>query len=232
MVPRQRPLVELDRETAFRYSNYDTPFWARNNSTDGRWHRVADGATQYLTLHPDGAWAELARAEDLRTEGDLELVRTLIWAVKISQLQLVDYGTFERAEAAGLPPDALIDDDYTRCQDEGRRLRDEGYQGVVAPSAALPGVLNITLFGRRVLSSWNAPARLASCIPACIVARGCPSPGLAPRARYREQTHAGYAEFQETLAERARLDAMGDRTNELEPLGTDEEQNEGDDASF
>lgn len=57
----QPPLTGYPSTAAFRYTSYDTPFWSRNNREDGRRHRVGDGATQYLPLHPDGAWTELAR---------------------------------------------------------------------------------------------------------------------------------------------------------------------------
>ena len=186
--------VSLER-VVFRYSNYDTPFWARNNRTAGRWHVPADGATQYLALHPDGAWAELIRRENLRSVDELELVRMPMWAAEIHEGSLVDYSTFERADVAGFSPDALIDDDYSRCQAEGGRLRASGYGGVIAPSAALPGAVNVTIFGRRVRSTWGAPTRLSSSIPACVVAVGAPPPGLAERTRYFGDAHLGHVEY-------------------------------------
>jgi len=203
-------------QTMFRYANYDTPFWARKNKLPGRWHQPGDGATQYLSLDPAGAWADLARREDLRTEEELELVRMTIWAVSLQQSNLVDYGSFDRADAAGFPPDALVDDDYTRCQIEGARLRAAGYAGVVATSAALPGGTNITLFGERVLSSWAKPTRLASSIPGCIVAVGGPPPGLAARVRYRGQPHQGYIDWIEAVAEDARARQL-EQPPELDP---------------
>jgi len=181
--------------TVFRYSSYDSPFWVRNNTTSGRWHVAGDGATQYLALHPDGAWAELARAEGLRTEDDLAEVRIPIWAITLSQGNLVNYSTFELADAAGFDPDALVDDDYTRTQVEGQRLRLAGYGGIIAPSAALPGTVNVTLFGRRVRTSWGLAARLASSLPATIVARGGPPAGLASRVRYFGEEHSGLAAY-------------------------------------
>jgi RES domain len=191
---------------AFRYSSYDTPLWARNNRDPGRWHSVGDRATQYMTLEPEGAWAELARAENLRSDADFELVRMPIWALKLSQQGLVDYSSFERAEAAGFPPDALVDDDYARCQIEGKRLRDLGFSGVVAPSAALPGATNVTIFGRRMVSSWSAPTRLASSIPGCIVAVGRAPLGLATRTRHFGEQHSGLAAHLDGQAEAVRLE--------------------------
>lgn len=204
---RDRPaLTGLLDAIAFRYSSYDSPLWARNNTVAGRWHRVGDGATQYLSLHPDGAWAELARSEDLRSDEDLGLVRMPIWALRINQQNLVDYTNFETAEAAGVPAEALVDDDYARCQEEGRRLRDLGYAGVVTPSAALPGVTNVTLFGRRMLSTWGSPSKLSSSIPGCVVAVGSPPLGIAVRTRYFGTSHAGLIAYADGVAETVRLE--------------------------
>jgi hypothetical protein len=182
--------LPLDR-VAFRYSDYDTPFWASSNTAPGRWHVPDDGPTQYLCLHPDAAWADLIRTQELRTAEDLDLVRMPIWAVRLRVGNLADYSTFEDAASAGFPPAALVDDDHARAQVEGRRLRDAGFSGVIAPSAALPGSLNVTLFGARVLSGWNDEPMLAAFLPACVVARGGPQVGLLDRVRYRGQSHAG-----------------------------------------
>lgn len=201
--------------TAFRYSDYDTPFWARNNRSEGRWHVPADGATQYLALHPEGAWAELGRRENLRTEEELALVHMPIWATTLNEGGLADYRTFDKAEAAGFPPDAFVDDDYARCQEEGRRLRENGLGGVIAPSAALPGAVNVTLFGRRVLSTWGMPTRLASSIPACVVAVGCPPEGLAIHIRHFGATHVGYAHWVAKVEEDRRAQQLdADPANE------------------
>ncbi|HMJ00705.1 MAG TPA: RES family NAD+ phosphorylase [Gaiellaceae bacterium] len=203
-LPTRTPVTGFFGQTAFRYANYDTPFWARNNRSSGRWHMVGDGATQYLSLDPDAAWADLVRAENLRAAADLDLVRMKIWAVTLTQENIVDYSTFELAEAAGFPPDALVDDDRSRCQAEGHRLREEGHAGVISPSAALPGALNITLFGRRVRARWGVPTKLASAIPCCIVAVGGPPPDLVDRVRYEGDLHAGYEEYVALKAQRER----------------------------
>jgi hypothetical protein len=104
---------------------------------------------------------------------------------------LVDYSTFEMAQAAGFDPEALVEEDYRRCQEEGARLRSLGYLGVVAPSAALPGATNVTLFGARYSIRWNARVATASAIPVAVVAIGSPAPGLIPRVRQYGDVHEG-----------------------------------------
>jgi RES domain len=196
-MPREKrpPVVSLDNTIAYRYSSYDTPFWARENTQPGRWHARGAGPTQYLSLSTDGAWAELIRNEELRTEDEVAMVSVSMWAVAVNQTMIVDYSTFERAEAAGLTPDALVDENYHRCQQEGARLRQLGYNGVVAPSAALRGAVNLTLFGPRVASTWNRPPLLASSLPASVITKGAPPPGLLARVRQIGAPHADFVAY-------------------------------------
>lgn len=192
MAPERRPppVVVIDT-IAHRYSSYDTPFWARENTLPGRWHVPGDGATQYLSRSTDGAWAELIRHEELTTEDEVAMVSVQMWALAVTQAMIVDYSTFELAQAAGFPPDALVEQDYVRCQNEGARLRRLGCSGILAPSAALPGAVNLTLFGPRMASTWNRPPLLASSLPATVIAKGAPPPGLLAEVRQLGAPHAG-----------------------------------------
>jgi hypothetical protein len=187
---RRPPTTSLDRQVCFRWTDYDTPFWVRPNREAQRWNRAGEAPTQYLSMGPDAAWAELARAEGLDTAGLAE-VRMPIWAALVDQGNLVDYRTFERAEAAGFPPDALVDDDHERCRAEATRLRALGYAGVISPSAALPDATNVTLFGPRLLWSWGQRPVLAVHVAAVVVAVGRPGPGVAERVRLRGTPHEG-----------------------------------------
>jgi len=188
------PTEDLDDVIAWRYSNYDTPFWARNNTRDGRWNTADEASVQYLAMEPNGAWAELIRAEELRSEEEVATVRIPIWVAAVNEV-VVDYSTFDKAEAAGFEPDALVDDDWKRCQDEGRRLRGLGYGGVITPSAALPGATNLVVFGARILWGWRRPSVLSATIPATVAAVGSPPPGLVGGVRHFDDTHAGLGEY-------------------------------------
>jgi hypothetical protein len=195
MAREPKPSSTQFDEVAFRYSNYDTPFWVRPNSESGRWHQTGDGATQYLSTTVDGAWAELIRAEELRSEQEVALIRMPMWVAEVHVQRIADYGTFEKAEAAGFPPDALIDDDHSRCREEGKRLREAGFQGVIAPSAALPSSSNLTLFGPRIASTWRVRPLLSSSIPATKIAVGAPPEGIVERVRHMGEDHEPYEEF-------------------------------------
>lgn len=209
MAREPRPKLTQFAEVAFRYSNYDTPFWVRPNSEPGRWHTAGDGATQYLSTTVDGAWAELVRAEELHSEQEMALVRMPMWIVEVHVQRIADYETFEKAEKAGFPPEALIDDDHSRCQEEGKRLREAGFQGVLAPSAALPNSLNLTLFGPRIASTWRRRPLLASSIPAMRIAVGAPPEGIVGRVRHRGEKHRLHEEFR--AAARTRRYSGSDR---------------------
>lgn len=188
------PTMPLHEVIAWRYSNYDTPFWARANTRAGRWNTSREASVPYLAMEPNGAWAELIRAEDLRSEDDVETVRMPLWVAAVDEV-LVDYSTFEKADAAGFESAALIDDNWAACQDEGRRLRELGYGGVVTPSAALPGATSVVIFGARILWEWRRPLVLSATIPATVAAIGSPPKGLVERVRYFGEEHAGFAEY-------------------------------------
>jgi hypothetical protein len=188
----------------FRYSSYDVPFWVRSNTTDERWHRAGDGPTQYLSATADGAWAELIRNENLRSEADLRFVSMPLWQAEVEQSGIADYRDFDKAAEAGFPPEALIDDDQSRCREESLRLRKAGFTGVLYPSAALPGELNLALFGPRILLAWGAPRILASGIPAMRLTVGAPPPDVLPRVRHVGARHAGFSEYQRLQGRRTR----------------------------
>jgi RES domain-containing protein len=201
MARRRAPATATFERVAFRYSSYDTPFWVRPDTRPGRWHSAGEGPTQYLSTTTDGAWADLVRNEELRSDADAAMVSMPLWQARVDQSYVVDYSTFELAERSGFAGEALVDDDQQRCRAEGSRLRDLGYAGVLAPSAALPGATNLTLFGPRVSTSWESEPTLASAIPAAMLTHGAPPLGLVARVRFRGQVHAG---LREHLAQRSR----------------------------
>lgn len=201
MPRRPRPEVITWEGIAYRATSYDVPFWTRANRRDGRWSIAHDGSTQYFTLDTDAAFAEKLRHEDLRTEESAHMYTTTIWQARIDQGSIVDYSTWEKADAAGFPAEALVDDDHERCQVEAQWLKGHGVGGVVSPSAALPGSLNITLFGPRVALAWGSTVRLASTIPAGRVATGRAPSGLTERVRYFGDPHPLLEEY---LAEKVR----------------------------
>jgi RES domain-containing protein len=195
MVPSPEPKQIEFREVGFRYSDYDNPFWARANTLGGRWHRGGTEPTQYLSLSPDAAWADRIRHENLTTEIEVAMIRMPLWVAKLEENRIADYSTFDTAEGAGFPPDALVDDDWTRCQEEGDRLRSLGFRGILAPAASLPGEKCITLFGGRRAVDWEDEPLVASAIRAKIVTVGSPPTDLVHRVRFYNEEHAEYVAY-------------------------------------
>jgi RES domain-containing protein len=174
------------------------PLWVSPNRRSGRWNIAGKTPTQYLALDAEAPFAEVLRREDLRTEEDASHYSSTIWQMQIEEAMVVDYSSFALAEQAGFDPAALVDDDFERCQAEATRLSDEGARGILSPSAALPGSINLTLFGPRVGVGWATTAKLASAIPVQRVATGHPPPGLTSRVRYFGRAHPLLRSFGET----------------------------------
>ncbi|MDQ3724268.1 MAG: hypothetical protein M3335_00005, partial [Actinomycetota bacterium] len=139
MPPKGLPPHFSVETIAYRATSYDVPLRVAQNRRDGRWNIAHTGTAQYTCLDAEAPFAEMLRHENLRTEGEAATFRTTIWQLKVTEGVVVDYSTFEKAEAAGFPPEALVDDDFECCQREAQRLTSLGAGGVLSPSAALPG---------------------------------------------------------------------------------------------
>jgi hypothetical protein len=140
---------------AFRLANYETPLWAVENFSAGRYNAASSGFTQYLSLHPLTPWAELLRNEDRRTRDRAVLMRYPLWAIR-AQIEHEPFDlTFSNATRFGLDPADLVDDDWGRCRALAEALRTEGRTSFTAPSAALTGTTNLIVLEPRVLVSWN-----------------------------------------------------------------------------
>lgn len=173
----------------YRATSYDVPLRVAANRRPGRWNIAREGTVQYLCLDAQAPFAEKIRHENLRTEVEAATYRASLWELEVNEGVVVDYGTFEKAEEAGFPPDALVDDDHGRCREEARRLIDLGARGVLSPSAALPGSVNLTLFGPRVEVRWGAKPGVSAAVPAQRIVDGHPPAGLVERVRFFGDAH-------------------------------------------
>jgi hypothetical protein len=177
--------------TAFRWSSYDVPFWGRTNSRDGRWNYAGVDSTQYWSLTPDAAWAELIRHENLHSEAELAMVRMPFWVCRIPTVMLIDLRFPGERDRHRIREDELIDDDWTSCQGLAVRLRNHA-RGVIAPCAALPEHASITLFGPRRAIDWASRPARASTVPTSRAAIGRPpDAGLIPQVRRRAHVPPG-----------------------------------------
>lgn len=165
----------------------------RPEQESGRWHRLGEGFAQYFALSPQGAWAELVRYHCIR---DAELAREQrrnLWLATIHQRDIADLSTFPHWDDVGLNP-AVAVGAHASAQDLAEELRDAGYRGLLAPSAALPEAVNLTLFGPRYeLLHRSAdgldPDTWVACERAAMEA--WPPLELLTRSCFRGQPHLG-----------------------------------------
>lgn len=195
MAIERRPESLLLEAVAYRVTSYDVPFWVTPNRRAGRWNIAGEGVVQYLALDVAAPWAEMLRSENLSDEREAASFRSTFWQVRVADQPIADYGTFEKAEAAGFPAEALVDEDHERCQNEARRLEGLSFRGILSPSAAIAGSQSLTLFGPRVAVPWQTTVRTASTLPAQKLATGHPPEGLTTRVRYRGMRHPDLEEY-------------------------------------
>jgi RES domain-containing protein len=178
------------RGVAYRATTYDTPLWVSPNSRPGRWsHPDNDTIAQYCTLDIASAIAEMVRYEDLRDIDEARELRVNIWELRVDEGAIVDYSTPERAARQGFDWAALISDTWDECQAEGGRIAATGGRGVLAPSAALPQGVALTLFGPRTAIAWRAEPSLSIQIPARHIFRGSPGDDLVGDTRFFEDPY-------------------------------------------
>lgn len=114
----------------------------------GRWHREGEGYAQYMSLDPLAAWAEFVRREEIRDEERRRAARRNLWRITVEETDIADLSSFERIDSCGLDPGVAIGP-WRRSHQLATELKDAGYRGLLTPSAALPGAVNLTVFGER-----------------------------------------------------------------------------------
>jgi hypothetical protein len=185
------------RFTAFRHAAYDTPWWALPSSRQGRFHRAGQDTVQYLSLHPLGPAAEMLR-HNVGPSGDLDDVVLNLWTavIDIDAVATID---FDDCQSYGLTPDELVGEDYAVTQALGDTVRGGGAEGMVVPSAALPGTHNLILFGVRLLHPFLWEPISAEEVPTGHLTDGARPPAeIAGRIRWRGTPHTAAEQWQKT----------------------------------
>jgi len=173
------------RGVAYRATTYDTPLWVSPNSRPGRWSHPEDGTiAQYCTLDVASAVAEMVRYANLRNIRDASELRVSVWELRIDEGAVADYSIPTRTTEQGFQWEHLISDSWEGCRAEGRRIMAEGGRGVIAPSAALPQGVALTLFGPRTEIAWEAEPSLSIQIPARRIFHGAPGDHLVGDTRF------------------------------------------------
>lgn len=114
----------------------------------GRYNRRGDG-TWYASSSPEGAWAEYYR--HFWGEGlDPQEVRRCFGAVAVS-MEVLDLTSEAVRRAIGVTLEELLSDDVTAGQEVADWARTHGFEGILAPSAAMEGAQTLAVLDPAVL---------------------------------------------------------------------------------
>lgn len=198
------PKACSDEWTCFRQVSPEWPPLYHNAGTpapdqeSGRWHRNGDGYAQYLALSPLGAWAECVRYYSLRSHKAARNMKRNLWLVFARETAIADLSTFDKYDACGLDPRIAVGD-HAYSQALADELRASGFRGVLSPSAALSGVINLTLFGERYervlltdVAAWPNPDPNAWLPVQAVVEEGPVPKQLCTEAVFKTKNHEGY----------------------------------------
>ena len=174
----------------YRFAAYATPLRTVPAWQPARFSRGdEDEPTQYLALHPLGPLAELMRNAELRSLDQVRAISTRTWALEVPIDELPEI-TFATADRFGISAEQLVGDDYGPCQELALTLRTQ-VEGVIVPSAALPGTRNVVLFGPRVAAPYLTRPVGSLDVPASITADGArPPASLRSIVRFAGDRHA------------------------------------------
>lgn len=181
------------------------PLTQPTRQPSARWHDERRGElAQYLSLDVDGAWAELVRNQHVRDDRHRRDLPRKLFQGWVEEREIADLSDFERIEAAGLDPAAFVSDDQRPARALAAELRAHGYRGLLTPSAALRGAVNLTLFGgRRELYRHTRRAAGGNRRPdlyvlaAEVADEALIPPHVLDLARYLGDPHEGYEAWRE-----------------------------------
>jgi RES domain-containing protein len=125
---------------------------------DSRWQRGRVIDALYLADSASGAWAEWYRhLAEASIPPDFALPRDW-WRYRLQSLQVADLCGPDRLRRVGLATPRPGRRSWPSFQGVGEQLHEEGWPGLLAPSAARPGSRVLVIF----LSEGAIPAELAA----------------------------------------------------------------------
>jgi RES domain-containing protein len=116
-------------------------------SYPGRFHAVGDRATWYSSITEQDAWAQFFRHHPGGGVDPFE-VRRRIGEARVQDLVVLDLTDARVRRLAGVTLKQLRSNRYAACQALGRAARAAGFEGILAPSAALSGENTLAVFDR------------------------------------------------------------------------------------
>lgn len=115
-------------------------------AADSRWQRGEVVDALYLAKEEATLWAEWYRHLAERGVPPLRALPRDVWRYRVPRLKVADLSTPGRLARVGLAPPAPGRRGWPAYQAVGEALHDEGWPGLLAPSAARPEGLVLCLF--------------------------------------------------------------------------------------
>lgn len=136
----------------------------------GRYHRLGESGVWYASNREQGAWAELFRHFLDEGVDPFEVCRR-VGRVSVN-LQILDLTDGKTRSLLGVGEPDLISDDCVTTQNIAAAARDAGFDGLLAPAAALPGCETLAVFAHALpgvrperSEVRQPPPRLADLLP-------------------------------------------------------------------
>ncbi|MGH7813075.1 MAG: RES family NAD+ phosphorylase [Candidatus Binataceae bacterium] len=130
----------------------------------GRYHREGGPAAWYASSSESGAWKELFRHHEPGGVSPLE-VRRRIGSARVKRLSVLDLTDPRVRATLNLSDRDLIGDNLARCQKIAEEARRAGYDGILAPSAALEGARTLVVFARSLRKVSETGSRMRRAPP-------------------------------------------------------------------
>ena len=135
------------------------PLWLASPPSSGRWQRGEEVAAIYLADEEATAWAEWYRAlAEIGLPPTHGMPRDL-WRFKVAIEDIADLSTPERLAGLDLSIPLPRRRTWAPFQAAGERLHNDGYRGVLYPSAARPDHKALCLFRDSILTPGADPVR-------------------------------------------------------------------------
>lgn len=113
---------------------------------DNRWQRGAVVDALYLAREQETVWAEWYRHLAERGLPPMRQLPRDLWRFRVPSLEVADLSDDDRLARVGLPPPRPGRKSWPPYQRVGEALRQDGWPGLLIPSAARPRSLVLCLF--------------------------------------------------------------------------------------
>jgi RES domain-containing protein len=113
-------------------------------TVDSRYSPEGAAGAWYGSSQEQGAWAEFLR-HFTQAISPAEVKRRMA-RVRVTDLAVLNLTDANVVRTLGVDPNDLTSDDTSTCQTLARQAVADGYEGILAPSAALPGRRTLAVF--------------------------------------------------------------------------------------